>query len=63
MPILVAVATPVVIYMLVFTCTLRQAIVIWVSVVIVVGLAGAVLVLAAMSLGSWLDVKFDLPMM
>ena len=61
-PILLAVAVPVVIYKLVFTCTLKQAVLIWVVVLTVGALAGVALVLGALWTGSWLDVKFNLPM-
>jgi hypothetical protein len=61
-PILLAVTVPVVSYKLVFSCTLKQAILIWVAVLMVGTLAGAVLVLGALWMGSWLDMKFNLPM-
>jgi len=61
-PIILAVAVPVVIYKLVFTCTLKQAVLIWVAVLAVGALGGVALVLGALWTGSWLDVKFNLPM-
>jgi hypothetical protein len=60
--VLALMAVPVLIYRLVFTCTVKQAIVIWIVVVAVGLLAGIALVLGALSLGAWLDSKFDLPM-
>jgi hypothetical protein len=39
-----------------------QAVVIWIVVLLVVALAAIGLVVAAMSLGAWLDSKLDMPL-
>jgi len=59
--VLVLIVAPVFIFKLVFTSTFRQAILIWVAVLAVGVVAGIALVAVALSLGSWLDTRFDLP--
>ena len=59
---LVGAVLPVIIYKLVFQSTWMQAAVIWIVVLLVVAAAGVALVLAAMSLGAWLDSKLDMPL-
>jgi hypothetical protein len=59
--VLVLIAVPVFIFKLVFTSTVRQAALIWVAVLAVGVLAAIALVAVALSLGSWLDTRFDLP--
>lgn len=57
----VLIAAPVFVFKLVFTSTVRQAILIWVAVLAVGVLVSIALVAVALSLGSWLDTRFDLP--
>ncbi len=59
---LVGAVLPVIIYKLVFQATLAQAAVIWVVVLLVVALAAVGLVVAAMSLGAWVESKLDMPL-
>lgn len=60
--ILTGVVLPVGIYALLFRSTLLQAVVIWAAVLTVEVVAGVVLVLTAIGLGTWLDSKLDMPL-
>jgi hypothetical protein len=59
---LVGAVLPVIIYKLVFQATWMQAAVIWIVVLLVVAVAAIGLVVAAMSLGAWLESKLDMPL-
>ena len=60
--ILLGAVTPVVVYKLVFQSTVRQAVLLWIAVLLVVLVVGFALALGAMSLGAWLNQKFNLTM-
>jgi hypothetical protein len=60
--VLVGAVTPVVVYKLVFQSTVGQAIKLWIAVLVVEVAVGFALVYGAMSLGAWLNQKFNLTM-
>jgi hypothetical protein len=58
--VLLGACAPIAIYKLVFDCTMSQAVLIWIAVLVVELVAGFLLVYGAIALGAHLDERFDL---